>query len=130
MVNEIKSTKNMGWNSRVFHFVGIQFTYFLYLQSGLEIFNKIVTPRSKVQLKHFYTPMLKIWNIGACSTHYYLLILTICKFPDMTLVGKLQWRYPLINGSIDDVMNVVTWIFLEILSGATSYLKCQPTLKL
>ena len=64
----------------------------------MEIFNKILTPQSKVQLKHFYTSMLKIWNICACSTHYYLLILTICKFPDMILVGKLQWRYPLING--------------------------------
>ena len=33
----------------------------------------------------------------------------------MVSVGNLHWEYPLINGvSIDDVMNVVIWIFLEL----------------
>ena len=34
----------------------------------------------------------------------------------MVSVGNLHWGYPLIN-EIDNIMNVVTWLFLEILSG-------------
>ena len=51
---------------------------------------------SNVQQKHFHTPMLKILNICACTTHDYSFIHTTGNFQDMVSVGGLHW-YPLIN---------------------------------
>ena len=72
---------------------------------------------SKVQKKHFYITMVKVWSICACVTRNYLLLL----FADYIHITYhfLTWYQlqiyieDIIEGSID----VVTWLFLEVLSG-------------
>ena len=56
-------------------------------------------------------------KICFCTTCNYLLIHSIDKFPDMVSVGSLDWGYVLINGTTNDVMNVVAWFFFEAFSG-------------
>ena len=49
-------------------------------------------------------------NSKLLNNVYYL------KFFDMVLVGNLHWGYSWQMRSLDDVMNVIRWIFLELLS--------------
>ena len=65
-------------------------------------------------MEAFDTPMHKIWSICACATPDYLLIHTTYKFSN--IIGNLHGGYPFINGSRDEVVKVVTSLFLEILS--------------
>lgn len=75
----------------------------------------------------FHVP--QIWNICSCTTRSYSFILFI-NFLRVS-AGNLHWRYPSINRSTSDVMNVDTWLFVKILSAVwPSSLKCQHPQKL
>ena len=77
---------------------------------------------SKVQKKHFYITMVKVWSICACVTRNYLLTHLFADYIHITY-HFLTWYQlqiyieDIIEGSIDDVINMVTWLFLEVLSG-------------
>ena len=84
-----------------------QSIYCYYLENSFEFLMQKFTLWPKVHYNHFYTPMVKIWNIYTGSTRDYLLKQLFTKF--------LTW-YQLEIWMEDDLMNVVTWFFLELLS--------------
>ena len=59
---------------------------------------------------------LWVSNICACATRDCWLIHTAYIFPGILSNRNLHWGYSLINGAIDNIINVIILLFLEILS--------------
>ena len=69
---------------------------------------------SNVQWKYFHTPRLKIWNICAWATPDYSFTYSLQMF-----WHDISWKLTLRNtsrkmGSQNDIMNMVTWLFLKL----------------
>lgn len=56
-----------------FHFVEMQWKYYLYFQIGLEKFETM----TKYSVETFYTPVLEVCNVCSCVSRDYSLIHTI-----------------------------------------------------
>ena len=66
---------------------------------------------SKFQQKPFDIPEIS----AHAQQRDYWFIHTVHKFHDMVSVGNLFWGYLLINGCIDNAMNIVTWLFFKMI---------------
>ena len=99
------------------HFLEIRSVFWLYLHNKLEFFNEILQLWSKFHQKHFTSIYLKSETPAHRQLRDYFFMHIIYKFSSfMVSVGKSHREYLFINGSTENVINVVTWLFVEILS--------------
>ena len=90
---------------------------------GCQIEQLCITLRGNCQLRRncqFWSKFQqKLFDIPETSAHAqqhdYSFIHTVHTFHDIVSVGNFYWGYLLINGCIDNAMNIVTWLFLKMI---------------